>query len=155
MMTNLTFDTFKPEYTKAFERLNIAWLEEFFIVEAYDRKVLGDPQHFIIEKGGHILVAKIDDNIVGVVALIKVEKSVYELTKMAVDSKYRGQNIGQRLMEFTLAFAKEKPITSLILYSNRTLENAIYIYRKFGFEEIPLEAENPYDRADIKMKINL
>ncbi len=154
-MTNLIFDTFKPEYTEAFERLNIAWLEAFFQVEAYDRKVLGDPKHFIIGKGGHILVAKIDDNIVGVVALIRVEKTVYELTKMAVDANYRGQNIGQRLMSFALAFAKEKPITSLILYSNRTLENAIYIYGKFGFEEIPLEVENPYDRADIKMKLNL
>jgi len=56
---------------------------------------------------------------------------------------------------FKFAFAKEKPITTLILYSNRILENAIYIYRKFGFKEIPLEGENPYDRADIKMKLNL
>ena len=154
-MTNLIFDTFKPEYTEAFERLNIAWLAEFFVVESYDRKVLSDPRHFIIEKGGYILVAKIDGYIVGVVALMQIEKSVYELTKMAVDANYRGQNIGQQLMKFTLAFAKEKPITSLILYSNRTLENAIYIYRKFGFDEIPLEAENPYGRADIKMKLNL
>ncbi|HEA31174.1 MAG TPA: N-acetyltransferase [Leeuwenhoekiella sp.] len=154
-MPQLTFDTFQPDYAEAFERLNIAWLEAFFYVEDYDRKVLADPQQFIIDKGGFILVAKLEGLIVGVVALMPMENVGYELTKMAVDSHYRGQQIGQQLMRFTLAFAKENQITTLILYSNRKLENAIYIYRKFGFEEIPLEAGNPYDRADIKMKLNL
>ncbi|WP_031425755.1 GNAT family N-acetyltransferase [Flavimarina sp. Hel_I_48] len=154
-MIDPEYDTFKPEYKEAFEHLNIAWLDEFFVVEAYDRKVLGNPQEFIIDKQGHILIAKIDNRVVGTVALMKIDEAEYELTKMAIDKAYRGQKIGQKLLTFALSFAKENLITSLILYSNRTLENAIYIYGKFGFEEVPLETNTPYNRADIKMKLNL
>lgn len=152
-MVALTFDTFKPAYSTTFTQLNIAWLEEYFYVETYDRKVLEDPQHFIIDRGGHILVAKIEEEVVGVVALMPTKGEAYELTKMAVNTAYRGQKIGQRLLQHTLAFAKENLIHLLILYSNRKLENAIYIYRKHGFEEIPLETDNPYARADIKMQL--
>ena len=44
---------------------------------------------------------------------------------------------------------------SIILYSNTKLENAIYIYRKYGFIEIPNEENSPYKRSDIKMKLHL
>ena len=83
------------------------------------------------------------------------ENGVFEMTKMAVDASLRGQKIGQKLLQYTLDFARAKGLNQLILYSNRKLENAIYLYRKFGFEEIALENPNPYDRADIKMKIKL
>lgn len=38
-----------------------------------------------------------------------------------------------------------------MLYSNTKLENAIYIYRKFGFIEITVEPNSPYKRSNIKM----
>ena len=154
-MTVLTFDTYKPEYAEAFKRLNLAWLEEFFYVERHDDEVLSKPKEYIIDPGGHVLVAKRNDNVVAVVALMKVGDSVFELTKMAVDTKYRGQQMGQQLMAYCMAFVKEKKIDHLILYSNRILVNALHIYRKFGFREVPLEKDNPYDRADIKMKLRV
>lgn len=58
-------------------------------------------------------------------------------------------------MEHTLKYAKEHNWKTLIIYSNRKLENAIYIYKKYGFEEIPIEENNPYARGDIKMKLEL
>ena len=151
----ITFDTYKPAYASAFEQLNLAWLEEFFYVESYDKEVLQNVNRYILDPGGHILVALAEDNVVGVVALMKLKNGDFELTKMAVDSNYRGHKIGQQLMQYCLDFAKERKIDTLILYSNRILENAIYIYRKFGFIEIPLEKDNPYERANIKMKLKL
>ena len=74
---------------------------------------------------------------------------------MAVTPQEQGKKIGQKLMEHTLEFAKEQGWKTLILYSNRKLENAIYIYKKYGFEEIPLEDNSPYGRGDIKMKLEL
>ena len=138
----MNFDTYKPEYAAAFKALNIHWLEQFFTVEQHDQNVLGNP-------------VKLEDNVVGVVALMPDENGVFELTKMAVDSNYRGQKIGQQLLQFTIDFAKKKGLDSLILYSSKKLENAIYLYHKFGFKEIPLEQPNPYLRADIKMQIKL
>ena len=151
----LVFDTYKTEYDAPFKQLNLHWLEQYFVVEPHDDEVLSDPYRFIIEPGGDILVVLLEGKVAGVVALMPDENGVFEMTKMAVDSNLRGQKIGQKLLQYTLDFARDKGLDQLILYSNRKLENAIYLYRKFGFEEIPLETPNPYERADIKMKIKL
>ena len=151
----LVFDTYKTEYDAPFKQLNLHWLEQYFVVEPHDDEVLSDPYRFIIEPGGDILVVLLEGKVAGVVALMPDEHGVFEMTKMAVDTNLRGQKIGQKLLQYTLDFARDKGLDQLILYSNRKLENAIYLYRKFGFEEIPLETPNPYERADIKMKIKL
>lgn len=151
----LHFDTYKPEYEKAFTTLNLFWLNEFFYVEDHDNEVLTHPTTYIINPGGHILVAKFEENVVGVVALMPIGDGVFELTKMAVDKAYRGKQIGQQLLNFCLSYAKEVEIQELIIYSNRKLANAIHIYHKIGFIEIALEKDNPYERADIKMKLSL
>jgi ribosomal protein S18 acetylase RimI-like enzyme len=54
-------------------------------------------------------------------------------------------------MEHCLKIAEQKGIKKLLLYSNRKLLPAIYLYMKYGFEEVALEA-GVYERADIKME---
>jgi len=54
-----------------------------------------------------------------------------------------------------IEFSKNHGFKELILYSNTKLENAIYIYRKFGFIEIPVESNSPYKRSNIKMIYDL
>lgn len=148
----IQFDTYKPQYKTVFKDLNLEWLNTYFYVEPHDEEVLSKPEKYILDPGGHILVALVDDQPAGVVALMPIEENIYELTKMAVDKQFRGLKIGQQLMEHCLAFAKSIKTEKLILYSNRKLENAIHIYRKYGFEEIALEEGLPYERADIKME---
>ncbi|WJJ95551.1 GNAT family N-acetyltransferase [Algibacter luteus] len=144
---------FEPQYSKKFYELNREWLETFFVVEPYDEEVLSKPQKYIIDKGGHIFFAKLDDAIVGTVALMRMNNSKeFELTKMAVSPNYRGKKIGQQMMQYCIDFAKESQIPKLIIYSNRKLENAIYIYKKYDFIEIPIEPNSPYIRSDIKME---
>lgn len=147
--------SYQPQYAKNFKDLNIEWLETFFWVEPHDEEVLGNPEKYIIGPGGHIFFVKENDEILATVAFMKMEEGVYELTKMAVTPAARGKKIGQKLMEHVLGFARSQNWKSLIIYSNRKLENAIHIYRKYGFEEIPIEENNPYARGDIKMKLPL
>lgn len=143
---------FKPEYAERFKALNIKWLEAYFQVEAYDRKVLSHPEKYILSKGGRIFFVKHHNEIVGTAALMKVSDRVFELTKMAVDPKVRGQKLGQKLIQHVLDTAQAMQLEKLILYSNTVLENAIYLYRKYGFVEVAIEAESPYRRSDIKME---
>jgi ribosomal protein S18 acetylase RimI-like enzyme len=63
----------------------------------------------------------------------------------------RGKQIGQQLMQHCIDFASQQNFEELFLYSNTKLENAIYIYKKYGFDEVPLEVPNPYERSNIKM----
>ena len=147
---------FDPIYTQTFYELNIEWLQTYFYVEPFDEEVLSQPKKYIIDKGGHIFFVKCDDAIVGTVALMATDNAlVFELTKMAISPNQRGQNIGQNLLQYCIDFAKKQGFEAIILYSARKLENAIHIYKKFGFTELQLEKNSPYNRSDIKMKLKL
>ncbi|GAA3606474.1 GNAT family N-acetyltransferase [Flavivirga amylovorans] len=146
--------SFDKKYAKDFYELNVEWLKTYFYVEPYDAEVLSKPEQYIIKKGGHIFFAKINEQVVGTVALMPIgDDGLFELTKMAVSPEHRGHKIGQQLMQHCIDFAKSIGLPNLILYSNTTLENAIYIYKKYGFIEKPLEPDTPYKRSDIKMEL--
>ncbi|NER13854.1 GNAT family N-acetyltransferase [Leptobacterium flavescens] len=146
---------FETRYAEDFKELNVAWLKKYFVVEPHDEDLLSRCEENIINKGGHIFFARMGEEIAGTFSLIKVEEGVYELGKMAVDPKFQGQRIGQKLMEFCIDFSRKQSWDKLLLYSNTKLENAIHIYRKYGFKEIELEKNVPYLRSNIKMELPL
>ena len=147
---------FDRKYAQSFYDLNIEWLKTYFYVEPFDEDVLSRPDKYIINKGGFIFFAMKENEVVGTVALVPTHtKGILELTKMAVLPEERGQKIGQHLLQYCIDFGKEQNLKALLLYSNTKLENAIYLYRKYGFKELELEINNPYQRADIKMLLEL
>lgn len=151
---NIEIIPFEDKYARHFYNLNVEWLKKYFYVEPYDEKVLSNPQKYVIDPGGYIFFAKYNNEIVGVVSLIN-QKKYFELSKMAVSPKYQGLKIGQKLMDFTIDFAKKQDWKSITLYSHKSLMPAINLYRKMGFEEIPVEENSHYERADIKMLLEL
>ncbi len=145
---------FSEELSEPIKTLNYEWLEKYFRVEDGDVASLSDPQKHIIDKGGHIYYAKLNGEIVGTASLIKKSERVYELGKLAVSDKAQGHGIGALLIEHCFNIAKQKQITTLILYSNTILRSAIHLFRKYGFEEVELES-GVYERANIKMEKHL
>ena len=142
---------FSAELAAPIKILNLEWLTKYFKVEPKDEIVLSDPQGQLIDKGGFIFYAKHNDIIIGTVSLIKIDDSVFELSKMAVTDGVQGLGIGTKRLVHCIAVAQENKWDKLILYSNRKLGSAIHLYEKFGFVEIPLE-DGIYERADIKME---
>lgn len=142
---------FSEELSEPIKTLNYEWLEKYFRIEEGDVASLSDPQKHIIDKGGHIYYAKLNGEIVGTASLLKKSETVYELGKLAVSDKAQGHGIGTILIEHCLNMAKQKQITTLILYSNTILQSAIHLFRKYGFEEVQLES-GVYERANIKME---
>lgn len=151
---NLQIIAYQPAYAKDFYDLNVAWLQKYFYVEPYDEKVLSNPKEYVLDPGGFIFFAKYHNEIVGVVALIN-QNTFFELSKMAVLPKYQGLKIGQKLMHFCIEFAKSKDWKSITLYSHRKLVPAINLYRKIGFKEVEVEKDVHYERANIKMLLEL
>lgn len=145
---------YSTDLKEEIKTLNVEWLKKYFKVEAKDELMLSDPQAEIIDKGGMIFYAKYNDKIVGTVSLLKIDENTFELSKMAVTDGVQGLGIGKKLMEHCIVVAQQKGMKKLILYSNRKLLPAIYLYEKFGFDEVPLESGN-YERADIKMEKNI
>jgi N-acetylglutamate synthase-like GNAT family acetyltransferase len=145
--------TYKPEYQPWFEKFNRDWIEKHFWMEPLDFLVLQNPEEHIIDKGGTILMAQVNKEVAGTVALKFVEPGIYEFTKMAVDDKFRGKKVGLALADAAIAKAKALGAKKIILYSNTVLEPAIALYRKIGFKEIPVDG--PYKRSNIKMELPL
>jgi N-acetylglutamate synthase-like GNAT family acetyltransferase len=143
--------SFSPELKDPIKTLNKEWLQKYFRVEEKDEIVLSNPQEEIINKGGMIFYAKYNGEIIGTVSLMKIDKTTFELSKMAVSDKAQGLGIGNKLLVHCITVAKENNIKKLFLYSNRRLLPAIHLYTKFGFIEIPIE-DVTYERADIKME---
>jgi N-acetylglutamate synthase-like GNAT family acetyltransferase len=142
---------FSSDLKEPIKTLNIEWLNKYFKIEPKDERVLSNPQEEIIDKGGMIFYAKYKGAIVGTVSLLKMNDTIFELSKMAVTDSVQGLGIGKKLMEHCIKAAEENHIEKIIIYSNRRLVPAISLYRKFGFEEIPVD-EGIYERADIKME---
>ncbi len=148
---------FKPKYAKAFRDINYAWLEKYFSVEVYDRIVLEDPQNQIIAHGGHILLARVGGEIVGVCALLKQTESKYELAKMGVREKFRGRGLGRLLAEAAITKARELGATTLVLATSRSLITANHLYHRLGFIEVDRSEIGPlpYKRESIVMALEL
>lgn len=151
IIQNIEIIDYSDEQSELIKTLNYEWLEKYFHIEKGDVISLSNPKEYIIDKGGFIFYARLNDEIVGTSSLLKKTESVFELGKMAVTEKAQGHKIGTILLEHCLTFAKQKRIKRLILYSNTKLESAIHLYRKYGFKEIELES-GLYERANIKME---
>ena len=151
----VSIELFSSRYSHDFARLNYEWLEKYFVVEDYDRGILSNPRATIIDKGGQILFARIDETVVGTVALIRRGDGVFELSKMAVTEDYKGMRIGQKLMYACIDYAGQHNVKRLFLDSNTSLTPAIRLYQKVGFKEIPVPEDSPYDRCNIRMELFL
>lgn len=141
----------------AFRQLNEQWIAKYFTIEEQDRKVLNDPENYVLSRGGQIFMALADGTPLGCCALIPVEPGVYELAKMSVSEESRGRGIGRKVLEFTIAQARELGARRLYLETNRVLENAIHLYESVGFRRLPPErvTPSPYKRSDVCMELDL
>lgn len=146
---------FDEKYADDFARLNYEWIKELFTIEDHDREMLDNPVEYIINDGGQIFFALRGDEVVGTVALLREGEDSFELAKMAVTSKYRGLKIGDKLMAACIKYAKDVGKKRVFLLSNKKLIPAITLYKKFGFQETPLDPNSLYQRTDIQMELTL
>lgn len=145
---------YQPAYQKAFRALNEEWISTYFKMEDADYKALDNPDGYILNKGGGILVALIGDEPVGVCALVKMDDPEYdyELAKMAVSPKAQGKNVGWLLAQAIIQKAKTMGAAKIYLESNTLLKPAINLYHKLGFEKVAGRA-TPYERCNIQMEL--
>jgi putative acetyltransferase len=151
-MSEVTLCRYDKRYAEDYKRLNLEWIEKYFVVEEHDVEQLSNPEEYIIDKGGEILFAVYEEEVAGVCALIKTGEDEFELAKMAVAPHFQGKQVGYKLGLYTIETAKLLGAKRIWLESNRILKPAINLYIKLGFKEIPV-TDTPYTRADIKMEL--
>jgi GNAT superfamily N-acetyltransferase len=147
--------TWRPDLRADFERLNLEWIERWFVVEEEDRKVFADPAGRIVEPGGQIFFVVDEGEVRGTCAVIRHDAETFELAKMAVAPTAQGRGYGDRLVEAAVGFARGAGARRLMLVSNTLLGPALNLYRKHGFRDVPLDPANAYSRADIQLELPL
>jgi N-acetylglutamate synthase and related acetyltransferases len=156
MSETVTVIPYSDQYCDDFRRLNEEWITKYFKMEEMDRISLHHPKEYILEKGGYIAVALVDEIAVGVCALIPSKREGYEfeLAKMGVSPAAQGKGIGKLLGQHIIQKAKALGAQKLFLESNRILTPALSLYEKLGFVEM-VGATSPYERSDIQMELIL
>jgi ribosomal protein S18 acetylase RimI-like enzyme len=150
---NIRIVDYSDRWRDDFARLNLEWLERWFVVEPIDREVLGDPETHILAGGGHVLFAVAGEGrAVGTVALKHEGEGVFELTKMAVSPQLRGAGVGRLLMQGALQAFQARGGCELFLESSSKLGPALALYESVGFRHRPAPRPGShYARADVYM----
>jgi GNAT superfamily N-acetyltransferase len=90
--------------------------------------------------GRELLVAEYEGEVVGTVALFIIPNLSHGATPYAlvenlvVNHKYRRKGIGKKLMEYTIARAKQERCHRIELGSDKKRKEAHRLYRSVGFE---------------------
>jgi GNAT superfamily N-acetyltransferase len=152
----VTVRTYLSTDAEPFRRLNEEWIERHFRLEEKDRETLRVPQK-IIDAGGQIVMAYLDDEAVGCCALLRMDDHSFEVAKMAVTLHHQGQGFGRAILAATIDEARKLGAKRLYLETNSSLTPAITLYRSLGFRDIPADRarKSPYVRADVFMEMFL
>jgi putative acetyltransferase len=146
---------YREEFRPAFEQLNRQWIETYFALEEADREIFGDPQGKILDPGGQIFFVLERGQVLGTCAVLRHGAEECEIAKMAVAPAARGRGFGDLLMEAAIRFATAVNARRVIIVSNTVLEPAIKLYQKHGFVRVPLASDGRYQRANLRMELEL
>jgi putative acetyltransferase len=90
---------------------------------------------------GAFLIARVDGEAVGCGAVRRIEDGVAEIKRMYVRTTARGRGIGGAILAALEAEARGLAVSRLVLETGVRQPEALALYRRFGFEVIPLFGE--------------
>jgi putative acetyltransferase len=94
---------------------------------------------------GRLIVADVDGELVGCVALRPQATGVCELKRLYVKPAYRGRGLGRRLLEALLAEAVTAGYREAVFDTLESMTEALALYRTFGFAETDPYNEHPVE----------
>src|SRR5437588_10529977 len=132
--------------------LDVRWCFEQYFAELGERFEAGfDPAlsisahaHELMPPTGLVLVARLREEPVGCGALKLHENAPGEIKRMWIAPRARGLGLGRRLLEALERHAREAGVAVLHLETNRTLIEAIQLYRDCGYQEVEAFNDEPY-----------
>ncbi len=103
---------------------------------------------------GRLYLLYVDDKLAGSVGIRKLDKEKCELKRMYVKPEFRGQQLGEMLLERIMGDARRIGYKYMYLDTLPFLKTALRMYKRFGFEEIERYNDSPIDNT-IFMRIKL
>ncbi|MGB5722819.1 MAG: GNAT family N-acetyltransferase [Parasphingorhabdus sp.] len=154
---------YQPADRRAFIDLNRDWIEEYFVMEESDREQLEELEASILGRGGRIVVATLDETVVGTGAILPPHHNPgdgrvwLEIVKMAARKQLRGKGIGRAVMDALVDQARAMDADAIWLETNGDLRAAIRLYERSGFRHLGTDElwPTPYARCNVQMILEL
>lgn len=114
--------------------------------QGFDRELAGLPGEYA-PPGGALLLASVDGEAAGCVALRKNDAARCEMKRLYVRPTFRGFDIGRRLVGEVIRRAREAGYRAMRLDTVLGMTEAVALYRSLGFAEIKPYRPNPLPGA--------
>lgn len=140
----VTIQSFQPGDVGYVAHLHGRYYKEIYkfgpMFEYYVMK--GLTEFMISNDGGDLWIAKVNDEIVGSIAITKFDDSTAQLRWFILDERYHGLGIGKKLMDTALQFCHTQGYQHVYLWTVSILEAARHLYQKYNFK---ITEEKPND----------
>ena len=131
-----------------------AWVETDLCFQNFEKELAALPGSYA-EPDGRLLLAFHEAQLAGCVGLRKIGEGICEMKRLFVRDAFRGKGIGRGLIEAIIREATEIGYQRMRLDTlPPQMNDAIALYRSFGFKEIEPYYENPVPGAKF-MELNL
>ena len=134
------------DQTRALMRGFVAWhrqrhvddlhlIDRYFDAAAFDAELAGLPGSYAPPRG-QLLLARVDGQPAGCVALRPMDDASCEMKRMFVDPQQQGHGIGRALAARLIDHARAAGFAQLWLDTSVRQTEALQLYRSLGFETV-------------------
>ncbi len=102
-------------------------------LEEEDLETLHNPDEAYIKHGGFLFYAMYNEQVVGCLALKRMDEDTFEFAKLYINPTYRNLGIATKLIERCISRCKENHVSELWLQSPTSMQEAHKLYYKLGF----------------------
>lgn len=132
---------------------NDSSIQRYLDIQHYDEEI----EHLETKYGhpyGRLYLAYCNGEAAGCIGLKKIDEHNCEMKRLYVRPQFRGQKLGEQLIQKIINDAKEIGYSYLLLDTLPFLEKAILIYRNLGFHTTDCYNDSPMSTS-IYMKLKL
>lgn len=159
---NITYRFIQPEDNRELAAVIRGALEDFGVNKpgtVYTDPTTDALYELFQTPGSGYWVALDEDRIIGgcgIFPTIGLPEGYGELVKLYLHRDYRGKGIGKQLLLKSFDLAREMGYTHLYLESLPELNEAVHLYERVGFQQIPCRmGESGHFACDLWMAIQL
>jgi putative acetyltransferase len=131
-----------------------SWIGTDLCFQNFEQELAELPGKYAPEDG-RLLLAYVSDKVAGCAALRRLDGETCEMKRLFLRPEFHGRGLGRKLAEQIIDEARAIGYQRLRLDTiPGTMDQAIALYRSFGFREIPAYCNNPVPGA-IFMELSL